>query len=191
MEDQLKHKILVGLERISEAFKALLWEKAKVHGISPIQIQILLFISNHAPELCTISHLAKEFNVTKPTVSDAIRILYKKELVEKTRSTTDSRSYTIFPSPKGKTLLQDLETYALPFQNELDRLEDSDLQTLYSSLTQLIFQLNRAGILTVQRTCYGCKFYEKTSDAHYCHLLKQRLVDRDIRLDCPEYEARE
>lgn len=35
-------KIVAGLERISEAFKVLLWEKAKALGLSPIQIQILI-----------------------------------------------------------------------------------------------------------------------------------------------------
>ena len=43
----LNSKIIAGLERISEAFKALLWEKAKILRLSPIQIQILIFIKFH------------------------------------------------------------------------------------------------------------------------------------------------
>ena len=83
MSDKIENKIIVGLERVSEAFKSLLWEKAKLHGLSPIQIQILLFIQTHRRELCSVSHLAQEFEVTKPTVSDAVRVLDKKGLVEK------------------------------------------------------------------------------------------------------------
>ncbi len=53
MKNELNSKILNGLERISEAYKSLLWEQAKVYGISPIQIQILLFITDHDMALCT------------------------------------------------------------------------------------------------------------------------------------------
>ena len=66
---ELESKILNGLERLSEVLKSLLWEKAKIHGISPIQIQILLFVSNHHLDICNVSYLAKEFNVTKATIS--------------------------------------------------------------------------------------------------------------------------
>mgnify|MGYP001953763141 CR=1 FL=1 len=82
-ETNLSNKIIAGLERISEAFKVLLWQKAKTIGLSPIQIQILIFINYHKIEFCNVSHLAKEFNVTKPTISDAVKVLVNKELIEK------------------------------------------------------------------------------------------------------------
>ena len=74
-------KIIVALERISEAFKVLLWDKAKEYGLSPIQIQILIFVAYHKQELCNVSHLANEFNITKPTVSDAIKALVNKNYI--------------------------------------------------------------------------------------------------------------
>ena len=74
-QKDISSKLVAGLERISEVFKVLLWEKAKQVSLSPIQIQILIFIAYHKQELCNVSHLAREFNITKPTVSDAIKIL--------------------------------------------------------------------------------------------------------------------
>ena len=85
----LEVKVLNGFERLSEALKSLLWEKAKVHGISPIQIQLLVFISNHKIEICNVSYMAKEFNVTKATISDAVRVLIKKEYLEKVQTIDD------------------------------------------------------------------------------------------------------
>src|SRR5690606_14693713 len=93
-QKDISSKIVTGLERVSEVFKILLWEKAKLVGLRPIQIQILIFIAHHKQHLCNISHLAKEFNVTKPTVSDAVRILDKKGFVIKDFSSSDSRSYS-------------------------------------------------------------------------------------------------
>ncbi len=97
-EKDVSSKVVAGLERISEVFKILLWEKAKLVGLSPIQIQILLFIAYHKRNLCNVSHLAKEFNVTKPTVSDAVKVLNKKGFIIKDFSSSDSRSYSILLS---------------------------------------------------------------------------------------------
>jgi len=190
MKEDLTNKITVGLERISEVFKTLLWEKAKVHGISPIQIQILLFIDTHKPELCSVSHLAKEFNLTKPTISDAVKVLDKKGLVKKDYSPTDNRSYILFVSEKGKKLLKELSSFSSPLKKELDKIEGEDLSSLYSTLTKLIYQLNQSGVLTVQRTCFGCRFYVNKSKSHYCNLLQKPLIDSEIRLDCDEFEER-
>ena len=77
----LASKIVAGLERNSEAFRVLLWEHAKVVGLSPIQI--LLFISFHPETLCNVSHVAHEFNLTKATISEAIKVLHKKNDREK------------------------------------------------------------------------------------------------------------
>lgn len=187
----LNNKVIVGLERISEVFKTMLWEKAKMHGISPIQIQSLLFIAHHKPALCNVSHLAKEFNVTKPTISDVIRVLDNKGLVEKDYSSVDNRSYSLFVSAKGKELIKELETYSLPLQRELNLFDEKELTSLYATVSKLIFQLNRAGILSVQRTCFGCKFYSKQGSAHYCQLLQTNLVDLEIRLDCADYQKDE
>ena len=56
-ESNISNKIIVGLERISEVFKVLLWEKAKLVGLSPIQIQILfsLHITNKNCVMLVIS----------------------------------------------------------------------------------------------------------------------------------------
>lgn len=186
----LESNIVQGLERISEVFKTLLLEKAKKHGISPIQIQILLFINSHRSDLTNVTHLAKEFNLTKATVSDAIKSLYSKAYVEKDFSNQDSRSYSLFISPSGKTLIQDLENYSLSLEKILIESKLPNPESLYSSLTQVIFQLNQQGIIQVQRTCFACKFYSNENSNHYCKLLKSSLKQTEIRLDCEEFEEK-
>lgn len=189
-QNNLSSKIVAGLERISEVFKILLWEKAKQVGLSPIQIQILIFIAYHKQELCNVSHLAKEFNVTKPTISDAIKILNKKQLILKDYSSSDSRSYTIHVSQLGKQILSQTYDFAAPLKHQVDTLEQEDLESVFKTLSELIYKLNRKGILTVQRTCFGCKYYQKQNDSDYCNLLEKELLNTDIRLDCPEFEEK-
>jgi DNA-binding MarR family transcriptional regulator len=80
-QDNLGSKILVSLERVSKAFQSLLWDIAKREGLSPIQTNP--FIGYHKKELATIYQLAKEFNLTKPTLSYAVKTLEGKKLLNK------------------------------------------------------------------------------------------------------------
>ncbi|KYG85275.1 MarR family transcriptional regulator [Roseivirga seohaensis] len=189
MSKELNHNIVIALERISEAFKTLLWDKAKLYGLSPIQIQVLLFVAHHKSELSNVSHLAKEFNLTKPTISDAVKALSSKGYIEKEQSSVDSRSYTLLLSADGQALIQALDSYSQPLERILSDQEEQNLNTLYATLTKLIFQLNKNGVLSVQRTCFGCKFYSKTESNHFCTFLQKELIDTEIRLDCPEFES--
>lgn len=188
-QDDLSSKIVAGLERVSQAFKVLLWEKAKQFGLSPIQIQILVFVAHHKSEFNNVSFLAQEFNVTKPTISDAVRVLDKKALIIKDCSSSDNRSYTIALSVLGKDIVAQTEHFANPMATYLETVDENDKEALFRTLTKLIYQLNQDGVLTVQRTCYACKFYQKTNSDHYCHLLEKQLKHADIRLDCIEFEG--
>ena len=187
-QESLSSKIVVSLERISEVFKSLLWEYAKKIDLSPIQIQILIFIAYHKNELCNVSHLAKEFNITKPTISDAVKVLENKKLICKKHSANDSRSYIIILTNKGKEILNKTDGFAKPLQSEIEKIDADKLEPLYSSLNKLIYQLNLNGILSVQRICYACKFYEERNKKQFCNLLNIELQTRDLRVDCPEFE---
>lgn len=187
-QKDISSKLVAGLERISEVFKILLWDKAKLVGLSPIQIQILIFIAYHKQELCNVSHLAREFNITKPTVSDAIKILDKKDLIVKDYSSADSRSYIIQLSKKGVEIVSETYDFANPLKSQLLGLSQKDSESLFKTMSELIYKLNQNGILSVQRTCFGCKFYQKNKTSDYCNLLEKKLANKDIRLDCPEFE---
>jgi len=189
-EKDISSKIVAGMERISEVFKILLWEKAKLVGLSPIQIQILIFIAFHNRNLCNVSHLAKEFNVTKPTISDAIRVINQKGLIIKDYSSADSRSYSISLSDLGNDIVSQTFDFSRPLKNQIDGFSQSELESLFGTLSQLIYKLNQNGILSVQRTCYGCKFYQKNQESDYCNLLQKQLLKQEIRLDCPEFEEK-
>lgn len=188
---ELQTKIIAGLERIGDVFKTLLWQKAKVHGISPIQIQILLFVASHNSALCNVSYLAKEFNVTKPTISDAVKVLLKKDFVGKDNSPLDSRRYNLVLSPAGKQLVEELLDYTIPVATTLENINEQELKSFFATLTKIIYELNKKAIIQVQRTCFGCRFYEgNQQDEHYCKLLSQKLKMQDIRLDCLEFEEK-
>ncbi len=188
-QDDVKSKIVVALERISEVFRALLWEHAKTIGLSPIQIQILIFVAYHQESLRNVSHLAKEFNVTKPTISDAVRVLQKKGLISKHPAVYDNRRYSIALTPEGEAIVKETENFAEPIKKQLQSISDEHLSLFHTQLVDLIAGLNRSGILSEQRTCHSCRFLEKDKGEAFCKLMKKPLLADDIRVDCPEFEA--
>jgi DNA-binding MarR family transcriptional regulator len=183
----IENKIVAGLERLSQVFRILLWEQAKEKSLSPIQIQILIFIQYHSVANCTVSYLAKEFNITKPTISDAIKILEQKKLIKKNIDKEDSRSYTVQLTASGKKIVAETENFTDPLKNLVVKIEQSDKEILWKNISTLITNLNQLEIISVQRTCYNCQHFERKNKISYCNLLEQTLKMEDIRLDCGEF----
>ena len=185
----LSAKIVAGLERISEAFKVLLWDQSKNTGLSPIQIQMMIFMAFHGEEFNSVSQLSEEFNLTKATISDAVRVLEKKELIKKIPSPTDGRAYNISLTAKGKEVVQKTMHFADPVKKIIDAMDFVQKEETYQTISQLIYQLHRKGVISVQRTCMACRFYEKKRRYGYCNFLNMELRERDIRIDCPEFAS--
>ncbi len=188
-------KIVVAFERISEAFRVMLWQASKSTGLSPLQIQILTFLAFHPPAQRKVSYLAEEFNMTKPTVSDAIKSLEEKSLVAKEPSLSDSRSYTINLTEKGQALAQQTSIFANKFTSALSSMPPIEQEFLLEHLLLIIQTFHKEGILTIQRTCFSCTYYERhpmrsaESQHSYCSLLDIPLQAYDVRLDCPHHQS--
>jgi DNA-binding MarR family transcriptional regulator len=191
LDDQnsnLDKKIVAGLERLSQVFRILLWEKAKEHSLSPIQIQLLIFIKHHSQDKSTVSYLAQEFNLTKPTISDAIKVLEQKKIIKKSIDANDTRSYTIQLTAAGIKIVAETEDFANPLTEIVSKSNQADKLVLWESIYSLISQLNKLQIISVQRTCFNCKHYSMKNKNPFCSLLEQKLQVQDIRIDCKEFE---
>ena len=186
-EKDLTSKIVVGLERLSEVFRVLLWEKSKETGLSPIQIQILLFVKDHPSKMANVSTLSKEFNLKKPTISDAVKVLFQKGYILKLGE-EDARSYTISMSEDGKKLAKKLEDFDSPLKQAINQLASENQGSMYHSLVRLIYSLNESGLIEVQRTCFGCQYYDHRKAGHYCKFIKSPLRDEELRIDCLDFQ---
>ncbi|QYJ67324.1 MarR family winged helix-turn-helix transcriptional regulator [Flavobacterium litorale] len=188
--ENLDNKIIAGIERISQVFKTLLWEKAKQFHLSPIQIQVLIFIANHSQEKSTVSYLAQEFHITKPTVSDTVKTLEQKGFINKVPDTKDTRSYTIQLTAKGEQAVLDTDNFVNPLTHIIEKSTAIDKLALWHSITTIIVELNKLDIINVQRMCLACNHYSKKDNTPFCGLLHQNLEIQDIRIDCPEFESK-
>lgn len=185
----IEGKIVVALERISEAFKVLLWRAGKENALTPLQLQLLIFLKFHSPEKCKVNYLAKEFNVTKATISETVRLLSKKELIYKETDAVDTRSYSIYLTDTGNAIAVKASSFAGALEKPIHSFSESQKEIFFQSLLELIDKLNKAQIITVQRMCYSCRYYQSGVSNDYCQLLKKELFKPDLRIDCPEHES--
>ncbi len=190
-QQQIDAKIVVALERVSEAFRVGLWEKSKTTGLSPIQIQLIIYLAYHDDELCKVSNLALEFNLTKATISEAVRTMLSKKLVKKIVDKRDSRSYVLHLTATGKKIVENTTDFASSIATPIQSMTPSEKLAFFKTLYRMMDYLRQSGVIQVQRMCYACRFYNPGHQGHehYCNFLGKPLEAKTLRVDCPEFEA--
>jgi len=185
-------KIVASLERISQAFRVLLWQESKEFSLSPIQVQVLIFLLYHSEEKRKVSYLADEFNMTKATISDTIKPLEQKNLITNEYEQHDTRSYIIHLTKKGKGIADKTSLFTKEIRTPIDKLHQDDKENLLLSLLNIIRHLNKSEVITIQRMCMSCSYYQPSDKGqkHFCKLLNQNLHVTDLRIDCPEHELK-
>jgi DNA-binding MarR family transcriptional regulator len=186
-------KIVASLERLAQLFRVLLRKEAQKHDLSPIQAQFLVYLLFHDVELRRVSRLAEEFDLTRATVSDAVRSLEKKTLIRRESWPEDKRVVTLHLTPAGEKLAAELSTWANIIEEHLRASSPEEKEVVMRFLMNLVASLQRAGVVTVARMCVTCRFFRRdehpNSDSpHHCTLLNAPLAGSDLRADCPEHE---
>lgn len=142
-------------------FKALAGLKKQAFGIHPIpqmrpsefhMMQAIKYCCESqkdasnaaAPPGTTISALSNSVHSSMPAVSQIVRTLDEKELVERIIAKTDRRVVYVCLTPKGKAFLDEEEQQFLSFLNEIaDGMGDEDTNQLIFLLDKLQTVLNK------------------------------------------------
>jgi len=195
--ESLDEKLVSALERLCLASKILLWDAAKKQGfaekgLSPIQIQFLLFLTNHPEGQCKVSQLAREFGLTQATVSDAVRSLVSKGLVSRKPSKSNGRAYTLHLTPSGKRLAKRMASWPDAIMLQLKEFSNETKTTVMAFLMELIRSLQRSGVIEVARMCISCGNFRENAHPgserpHHCSLTDTPFGVIDLNFDCPEY----
>lgn len=181
-------KIVVALERISEAFRIVLSEENKKYNLSNIQIQILIFLLFHNEDLRTLTSLSEEFNISKASLSDSVKSLESKGYVIKERKLNDFRSSTINLTEKGKEIAEKVSLFGNKIEEVISKLEDDKKSSLLDSLLTVIHQLYLGGIISVKRVCVNCSYFipSENGNDHFCNLLNKPLKQDELKVDCKD-----
>lgn len=185
-------KIAALLERLAALIRASQQLTATVHGLTPLQLEVLVFVHTHERSLARVGKLAEEFLVSQPTVSDAIRTLVDKELIKAERSAEDGRIKQLLLTGQGKRLAARVRSWSAPLEAALLDIPADMRLDLQSGLMELVQAMRRAGLISVDRMCFSCRFLAvlgtESRPRYHCQLLDVPLTAETIRVDCPEHE---
>jgi len=184
--DNIEAKVIAGIERLSTIFKSKLQNTAKEYKLTPLQAQLLIFIAEHPPKLCSVTHLALEFSVTKATVSDSLKTLVNKTYLEKIYNPNDARAFHLSIVESAMPMVSELSHFGLTMADLLKSMPKNDLENLSELNLNMLGLFNKAGLISA-RMCSSCHYYEKNKEGFHCHLMKTDLPNISLRLDCPEH----
>ncbi|HLV11304.1 MAG TPA: MarR family transcriptional regulator [Trueperaceae bacterium] len=186
----LDAKLVAAAERLGQALRALLRREARRHGLSPVQLQVLIQVGQRAyPK--RVGALAARFDVSAPTLSDAVAALEAKGLVVRRPAADDRRAVELELTAAGREVASRAEGWADGVTALAAALPTADKLQAFATLTALIAGLQAEGVVSVARMCRTCRFLREGTDTPYwCALLELPLEREDLRVDCPEHEPR-
>jgi len=189
--DDLDAKLVAGLERLGQALRSMLRAEALRHGLSPLQLQLLIQIRHHDRSDNRVTAMAERFDVRSPTISDAVGALVDKGLAERRPSASDGRVHELAPTHAGVALVARADGWAEDLRRTLDAHPPAAKLASYDLVTSLIAALFEQGVVSVARLCRTCRFLEvapATGAPFRCGLLQMDMHAEALRLDCPEHE---
>lgn len=182
----VEEKILSALERLHVATRSSLQKAGQQQGLSPLHARILHRLQS-GPQ--TISSLAAEFRISKPTVSDSVAILLVRNFVKKHADESDGRSHKISLTETGIQQAELLGAYAAPFLQSVGQMDEKQKEALWGALLNLIKIMQAQGLIPLSGMCFTCNHYQETNEGGgYCRLMQAPLAATELRIDCPEHE---
>ncbi|MCU0821792.1 MAG: MarR family winged helix-turn-helix transcriptional regulator [Spirochaetes bacterium] len=177
------------IEKLIQVQRLLLWDIAKQYNLSPIQTQFIIFLNTHSQNLCKVSLLAAEFDLTKATVSDAVTSLENKGIIKKIRVENDKRSYILQLTAMGKKISKKIENWQEIIIKNLNKIPNSEKESAYIFLMYLIKSLFDNGVITTARMCLTCGNIVQGLDEtqHICNITGRSFYNNDVNIDCDNY----
>jgi len=161
------------------------WEQARNLGITPLQLQILLFTGHHTAAVNKVAYIATELQLSRPTVSDAAAVLVTKGLLRIEEDPKDRRSYSFQLTDTGQLMLEQAEKYTSELEAILEKRPANEKSNLYQTVFTIIaglFDNEKGGM---QRMCFSCAHYDGNKKRqHACRLLQKKLDSSELQIDC-------
>lgn len=185
-------KITKTIEKLSDVIRTLFWNIGKEEGLTPIQIQFLIYLSNHSDKFCRISQLAKDFNLTQATVSDSVNTLGKKGLISKVCSEYDKRVRVLKLTGSSEKLISRLSEWPNSIREYIRTTPPEVNQTIMVFLMGLIAFMQKTGIVSTTRMCITCDNFRRdahpaTKFPHHCDLTDRVIDDSGLNIDCERH----
>lgn len=184
-------KIVDALDRLARGHRKFRQSIASRHGLTPLQLDLLLTLAAGPPPDPVVGLLAAELGVTQPTVTDSLRTLESKGLVSRDRRIGDRRQTGVTLTGSGAALVEGSKRADRELLNAITGMPLSAQEEALEVLLGLIGHMVSSGVIEVARTCVTCRFHRRANGGHRCTLLAVDLPVSELRVNCPEHEPAE
>ncbi|MVN88256.1 MarR family transcriptional regulator [Deinococcus sp. HMF7620] len=193
-EDMPNASISEGLAKLALAVQQRAWRDANALGLSPTQMQILVFLRRRGDTPATLGAVARDLGLTAATVSDAVRVLVTKALVQKDRAPGNPRALALTLTLEGSEVAAHISNWPHSLELATADLNPEEQATFVRGLSKVIRHLERCGDISVARLCVTCANFRPHHHPdpawpHHCVLMDAPLAERTLRLDCDEHES--
>lgn len=179
------------LERLASLLRSesrsLLFE----FGLQPIQFEALHYLSMCNRYSDTPMAVTDYLGQTKGSVSQTLKVLEKKELLEKSVDSRDKRVTHLQLTQKGWALIEVILPSPV-LQAAGKYLQDDTVETMNTSLSHLLNSLQKANQSRSFGQCSSCRHHINNAPGKYvCGLTEEVLSAKEATLICREHEMAE
>lgn len=135
----LDDAVIDGLGQITKAFRMLLSEQARKHDLSPLQVQLLIYLQQEGD--MRVSNLAQHFGLTKATISEAVKSLESKNIIGKHKDPADARSYAIRLTEWGADIAHIASFYTEPLRRIIAPVAMQEKEILLKNIQGILRKL--------------------------------------------------
>lgn len=187
--EPVAQRIATGLHKLGLAMKQQAWLKAAEDGLSPTQGQILAALLADAP--LTGTDLSKRLGVTLPTISDSVKTLVEKGLVEKTSDPRHPRASLLALTAAGKKRAASVRAWPEFLAAAVGVMSEPEQEVFLAGLMKMIRSLQESGQIPTNKMCVTCTYFRpRVHDGglpHHCAFVDAPMADQHLRLDCPDH----
>lgn len=177
------------VERLGGLLRADARQAGLEPGLQPIQLEALRYLGMCNQFSDTPMAVTEYLGQTKGTVSQTLKVLEKKELLEKVADKKDKRVSHLRLTSKGQSLLDSLVPTQF-FVNSCENLNNQQQQQIEDALNLLLSSLLKSNRLKSFGVCHSCLHNLKNENGgSFCNLVKLPLSPSDIQLICREHEV--
>lgn len=191
MNDNNPNQLAAGLAQISSVLRANQWAEGRQHGLTPTQMNVLSILGATGPE--RVSDLARQLNVSQPTMSDAVTALQAKKMITRAQDSSDRRASLVRLTQKGRDCAAAIDG-SPDFRRAVSSLGDEDDGAMKRALVLIIRELQRSGAIVAQRDCVTCQFFkphvhDDATRPHHCAFVDAAFGNSGLRLECSDHKA--
>lgn len=109
----MNNNILLEVKNLNKAICQQIFEIGKDNSFtkhpSPLQIRVVRYLMNNKEESTYQKDIQESLNVSKAAISETLRSMEKKNIIERIPSKIDGRKIKIILTDKGKETFQEIE----------------------------------------------------------------------------------